>query len=84
MVTANLKHFPAAACEPFGIEAIAPDDLLCRLLESSAPTVIRMVRQFSDDTSNPPMSVDDVLDAISRSAPHFAARARTLLSQIGG
>jgi len=83
VVTANLKHFPAAACEPFGIEAIAPDDLLCRLLESSAPTVIRMVRQFSDDTSNPRCRsmTSWTLSAAQRLT---SPRARTLLSQLGG
>ena len=82
VVTSNLKHFPAAACEPFGIEAIAPDELLCRLLETDPAAVTRMVLQFSRDTSNPPMSVDDVLDAISRSAPRFGARARTAISHL--
>ena len=83
VVTANLRHFPAEACEPYGIEVIAPDDLLCRLLKTSAPTVIQMVRQFSDDTSNPPMSVHEVLTAVGRSAPLFGERVRTLLSQLG-
>ncbi|MBW6469426.1 MAG: hypothetical protein ACNA76_08080 [Anaerosomatales bacterium] len=83
MRLAILRHFPADACEPYGIEVIAPDDLLCRLLESSAPTVVRMLRQFSDDTSNPAMSVNDVLKAVGRSAPLFAQRARTLLTQLG-
>ncbi len=84
VVTANLKHFPADACDPYAVEAITPDDLLCRLLESSAPTVIRVIRQFSEDTpSNPPMSVDEILQAIGRSTPLFAERARALLSQLG-
>ena len=83
VVTANLKHFAADACDPYAIEAITPDDLLCRLLESSASTVIRVIRQFSEDTSNPPMSVDEILQAIGRSTPLFAERARALLSQLG-
>ncbi len=44
---------------------------------------MRMVRQFSDDTSNPPMSITEILDAVGRSAPLFAERARTLLTQLG-
>jgi predicted nucleic acid-binding protein len=82
VVTANLRHFPAEVCQPYGIEAITPDELLCRLLENSAPTVLRMVQQFSNDTDNPPMSITEILDAISRSAPLFAERARTLLTQL--
>jgi predicted nucleic acid-binding protein len=33
IVTFNLRHFPASACEPFGIEIIHPDALLCELHE---------------------------------------------------
>ena len=41
IVTSNLRHFTAAACEPFGIEVVHPDAFLCELHER-APAKIRI------------------------------------------
>jgi hypothetical protein len=76
IVTANLRHFPAAACAPFRIEVIHPDVFLCDLYER-APTRVRdALDQQAADLSRPPMTVDDVLERLHASVPEFVIRVR--------
>lgn len=76
VVTSNLKHFPEEACEPYCVEPIGPDDFLCQLLEINEQSMKGILEQLSLDKRNPPQTVREVLDAISRSAPTFAQLAR--------
>jgi hypothetical protein len=39
IVTTNLRHFPAEACEPLAIEVIHPDAFLCDLFERAPERV---------------------------------------------
>ena len=44
IVTTNLRHFPAAARDPFGIEILHPDAFLCQLHESAPETIHAALR----------------------------------------
>lgn len=78
LVTSNLKHFPLEACEPYCVEPIDPDEFLCQLFEGNEAGVRSVLEVFSQDMKNPPMSVEEVLEAIGRSAPAFAERAAAI------
>ena len=44
LVTANLKHFPASALAPYGIEALHPDEFVLRLIERVPARVLAAAR----------------------------------------
>lgn len=76
IVTLNLRHFPVAACEPFGIEVVHPDAFLCRLHERAPETVHAALTEQAAALSRPPMTVTEVLDLLAPNVPDFVARIR--------
>jgi hypothetical protein len=46
VVTSNLRHFPAEACEPLGVSAVHPDEFLSDLLDLDPDTVYRVVAEL--------------------------------------
>ena len=81
IVTLNLRHFSAAACEPLGIEIIHPDAFLCDLHER-APVRVRMaLDEQAAALSRPPMTVVEVLNRLGRDVPDFVARVRNALPE---
>lgn len=76
IVTSNLRHFPAAACEPFGIEVVHPDVFLSDVYEHAPTRVHNALANQAADLSRPPMTVQDVLDRLQESAPDFVSRVR--------
>jgi hypothetical protein len=72
LVTNNLKDFPFSELTKFGLEAVNADTFLTDLLDLADDAVRAAIRQQSADTRNPPLTVEYILDALSRSgAPHF-------------
>jgi predicted nucleic acid-binding protein len=76
IVTFNLRHFPATACEPFGIDAVHPDAFLCDMYERSAARVRDALDRQAADLSRPSLTVDDVLDRLDASVSEFVSRVR--------
>ncbi len=73
VVTINLRHFPTAACEPLGVEAMHPDDFLL-VLFSKAPGLVRaLLRKQAADLSAPPMTYRALLGLLEKSVPRFVA-----------
>jgi hypothetical protein len=66
IVTFNLADFPAASLEPYGVEAIHPDDFLICQFDLNPPAVCRAVRKQRASLRNPPQSVEQVLDTFAR------------------
>jgi hypothetical protein len=64
IVTFNLRHFPAAACEPYGIDAVHPDAFICDMYERAPARIRDALERQAADLSRPPMTVDDVLDRV--------------------
>lgn len=80
IVTFNLRHFPAAALDPYDIEARHPDDFLLDQLELREDIVLNALRSVLSSYENPPMTVDEYLDLLTRAGiPRFAKRARRYL-----
>lgn len=65
IVTANLRDFPDSALHPHGIRAIHPDEFVLRLLDEDEETVCSVIRKQRLDLTNPPQTVDQLLDTLS-------------------
>ncbi|AOU99326.1 PIN domain-containing protein [Acidihalobacter yilgarnensis] len=65
IVTCNLRDFPADKLEPYGIEAVHPDQFIVEQMDLHEGAVIEAVKQQRASLKNPPKSVDDHLDTLS-------------------
>ena len=80
LVTFNLKDFPPESTHAFEVEIVHPDEFLLDQLDLYPGLVLRTIRELSEDYDSPPMSIDDVLNVLSRAGvPRFAAEARRFL-----
>jgi predicted nucleic acid-binding protein len=64
IVTHNLRDFPAAALEPWGIEAQHPDEFLTHQFYLSQPVFLQAVKTVRLRLKRPPKSVEDYLDIL--------------------
>jgi hypothetical protein len=76
IVTTNVRHFPASACDPLGIDIVHPDVLLCTMYEQAPAPVQEALSGQAADLSRPPMTVEDVLDRLDQTVPGFVGRVR--------
>jgi hypothetical protein len=67
IVTANLRHFPAAELAPYDIEAKSPDDFVLDQISIDPRVVFSCVQEIASSRSVPPMSAEDVLRELERS-----------------
>jgi predicted nucleic acid-binding protein len=76
VVTFNVRHFPATACEPFGVEVVHPDAFLCELHER-APAKIRLaLTEQAAALSRPPLTVTELLGLLAATVPDFVSQVR--------
>lgn len=76
IITFNLDDFPAAACEPFGVAAIHPDDFLIDLHDLTPDSVRAALEQQAADL-NPPWPLEQLLDALEIAGiPRLAGAVR--------
>lgn len=66
IVTYNLKDFPAAALDPYGIEAQHPDTFLAHLVDLVPGVVVNTVRTLRTALKNPPVDVTTYLQTLER------------------
>lgn len=66
IVTANLKDFPRDTLEPFGLEALHPDEFICRLLEINAAAVIAALKLQREAMKYPAMSAETFLQMLEQ------------------
>jgi predicted nucleic acid-binding protein len=76
IVTPNVRHFPPAAVKPCGIEAISPDDFLCRLFDTFERPVLEVIRVQHGSYRNPPITIEHMLSMLTLHAPRFVAMLR--------
>lgn len=62
IVTFNLKDFPESALEPYGITAQHPDEFIEHAFGINTAAVIAAVRDHRVSLTQPPKSVDELLD----------------------
>ena len=80
IITNNVRDFPSHELDKYGLHAVTPDEFLLDQLDLAPATVVNAVGQQAADTRRPQLTVDNVLDALSRaSAPTFAVEVRKLM-----
>lgn len=66
IVTENIRHFPAAALTPYGIDAERADPFLLGLLDTDQHLFLEAVRAQLETLANPPQTKDQLLDTLQR------------------
>jgi len=79
LVTNNLGDFPEESTSSYRIEVVSPDELLLNAVYLYPKLVIRVIREQSAALNCPPMSIDDVLNALAKHVPKFALKVETIL-----
>jgi len=76
IVTANLGDFPAEALDPYDIDVQHPDDFLCNQWELDEETMVTAIEQWLKDLSNPPQTLEQLLQTLDRHVPKFCEIVR--------
>jgi len=76
ITTSNLKDF---ARLPEGLEAQSPDEFLCSLFDLDPEGFNDLLRQQAGDLRNPPVTLDGLLQRLSKQVPGFVAAVRSHL-----
>lgn len=75
IVTADLRHFPAAELRPHRVRAASPDQFLQGLVDTEPDVVVAAIRRQAARYRRPPMDLDGLLVRLDRAgAPEFAKR----------
>ena len=81
IVTANLKHFPGDALVPYEIVAVHPDNFLQGLLGADPDTVMDCLREQQQAYINPPLTMQELYQALIPTVPYFVLAAESLEGQ---
>jgi hypothetical protein len=79
VVTFNLRHFPEAACKPYGINAVHPDAFMLDLLAGSPAEAAAALEQCAASLANPAMTPGQVLAQMADAAPGFSDAMRQIV-----
>jgi PIN domain len=66
IVTRNLKDFPVDVLSSWNTEAKHPDEFVLDQIDLDRQAVYGAVQRIADSYSMPPLTVNDVLDALER------------------
>lgn len=72
LVTTNLKDFPEASYEKYGLEVIHPETLLSTLFNHDEEGCTEALHQDAGRRRNPPMTTEQLLAQLATHAPTFA------------
>ncbi|WP_394825945.1 PIN domain-containing protein [Pendulispora albinea] len=79
IVTSNLDDFPKPKLEPFGLEAVHPDDFVLDSIDLAPAAICGALQEQAASLKNPPKTVAEVLDALQRNGlVQSVARLREL------
>lgn len=73
IVTENKRDFPQDVMDRYGIEIQSADEFLCDQIDLFGPRVHQAVTYAAAAFKNPPRTIDDVLDALSKAGAPSAA-----------
>jgi hypothetical protein len=83
IVTSNLDDFPAAALEPYHVEAQHPDDFVLAQIDLAPGALANVVVEQARVLKNPPATTGDVLDKLRACGlAQSAAKLRELLGPL--
>jgi hypothetical protein len=78
IVTYNLKDFPAASLDPYGIEVQHPDHFLRHQFDLNPDLVCAVVRDLRSGLKNPPISIEQYLATLeTHGLPELASALRS-------
>jgi len=83
VITTNLKDFPETASQAYGIEILHPDEFLTILYALSPELAVSIVTEQAAALNHPPMTIHEVLDALTVTVPTFAASIRSHVPATG-
>ena len=66
IVTFNLKDFPNTVLQPYGIEALSPDEFVFRLIQREPPLVLLAIKNLRQELKKPPKTVAEYLAALEK------------------
>lgn len=66
IVTQNLKHFPETVLAPYSVEAIHPDEFLCKQLSAAPGAFCDGVRKVRARLRKPAYAVEEYLETLAR------------------
>ncbi|MCO5170386.1 MAG: hypothetical protein M9894_28960 [Planctomycetes bacterium] len=81
IVTLNLRDFAGL---PPGLEVQPPDEFLGNLLDLDPEGMVALLTEQAAALRNPPRTLDEILGALGKLAPDFAADVRQLLREQPG
>lgn len=73
IVTINLRDFPDGICNPLGIQAIHPGDLLVAFATQTPRLIADVLSSQARDTRSPTMTVSRVVSSLGVHVPDFVA-----------
>jgi len=76
LVTNNVRDYPAVSVAPFEIEVQTPDAFLLRQLDAYPNVVREVLADQAAALRNPPLTVAQLLDVLSKLVPAFAGAVR--------
>lgn len=78
IVTDNVRHFPAAACEPHGIEVQTADEFLSFSFDLAPGVMGTVFLQHVADLHRPALDISTALSRLDERLPSFADRLRSV------
>ncbi|MFC4000893.1 putative toxin-antitoxin system toxin component, PIN family [Prauserella oleivorans] len=81
IVTANVKDFPAKACDPYDITVVSPDEFLLDQLDLYEAETLQCLRELVEDRTRPPTSMPEFLEQFRKTVPNFVDEVTPLLTR---
>lgn len=81
IVTNNVRHFAPDRLAESGLLVQTADEFLVHQWWLDPPGVHGLLAEMADATRRPPLTVEQVLDSLARSAPEFVALVRDQASR---
>lgn len=76
IVTFNVSDFPAAACQPYGIEVQDPDTFLVHQFGLMPERIAQVLTELAAERRPPMDTPEGILRVLERMVPRFCAMAR--------
>ncbi|WP_199444031.1 PIN domain-containing protein [Umezawaea beigongshangensis] len=71
VVTANTRHFPASACDPYDIGVKTPDEFLLDQFDLYPEQTVRCLRALIAGLRRPPTTTEQFLARFTKTVPRF-------------
>lgn len=76
IVTENTRHFPAEACEPYGIQTRTLDEFITDLVSLNAADVWASIEEMTSRRTNPPLTIVEICNILDGHIPTGLASLR--------